>query len=1116
MDVRRARAGRFSLLLLDDGEVLITDIACEYRMFLNTDCESGSSSFPSRLCGEARSGRVKVGTRNIFFDSDDWRDPVVKIPITSVTCVALSRAPSVVLSPRRSLSRVLSSPSRSSSPLWRSPRRTADRAPIAVDMTQLSLSPSRKTDTVIVDSTIVIFQREHGADHPYTEAQIQGKHLLSPMYAEACTLEAELESLKNINAISSRRAREAALLELVQEREKRIPFDITLLQYGSLEGDGRDFAASAIYALSRAPGRVKITSKNLYFMPIHGDANRSVECVHLNLLVSVRRLRHGCSNAALEVAFAPTEAASLSESQTGVLKTLMLTFDNIEARELAFSSLVSSVNKKIDIYDKNELHLALAKWRRGEMSNYDYLMYLNMASGRSFNDLSQYPVFPWILSDYTSNDLNLDDPAVFRDLSKPIGALDEMRLAALKQRYHEMPPPRFFYGTHYSTPAYLINYLVRAAPGAMLRLQNGRFDMPDRLFHSMAETWKGVCSNPADVKELIPEFYALDYSKNLSSGIVASNAAAGQFLENVLGLELGTRQDGKRVDAVELPPWAKGSSSRFVRKLREALECQIVSERLHQWIDLIFGFKSRNEDACNIFYTDVALPNSLNSQEMRALTYDDIAQMETIYLEFGRTPNQIFFHSHPSRFENSSEITANNSTYLFSQSSIAPIVSSISSESDSAARWTIRGASDGGPNANTGLNRKQSSMQQSAHAKDVNELKIKCMRSLPDLAEKSSKKSMFRLKSSSSQLKSAKTSKNSLEGSSLTSFMLGSSQAHVKIVDATLVDVLPRARPSEISMEKKSSENKEENSSRYAICTLSSDYYLRLNLGSEVLRSRLLDGACCVATMDSGLVAYGTANGSLGYYHINSGRAHMMINYAHESRVSSIAFVPGLHILISGARDASVKVWQVQRVRNSGACALLCALELDAESPVLEISATCNYACSCSHSEDEGLEWAVRRLVIAALTADGSLLVWQPTEYSAGDALLDIQWRLQLGQVSQAPVVTQRMCWLSPVHKKSRAIAVISPCGEFVRVWIPGKEMSKVLIRSVKATCVASIDDSCTLLVGNDNGVVEHYDETGFCIGRRETEAYELMRLLVRGDGGGLFSLGSGKIAVQM
>ena len=49
-------------------------------------------------------------------------------------------------------------------------------------------------------------------------------------------------------------------------------------------------------------------------------------------------------------------------------------------------------------------------------------MRLNELAGRTYNDLNQYPVFPWVLSDYTSQTLDLSDCDVFRDFSKPMGA----------------------------------------------------------------------------------------------------------------------------------------------------------------------------------------------------------------------------------------------------------------------------------------------------------------------------------------------------------------------------------------------------------------------------------------------------------------------------------------------------------------------------------------------------------------------------------------------------------------------------------------------------------------------------------------------------------------------
>jgi hypothetical protein len=74
------------------------------------------------------------------------------------------------------------------------------------------------------------------------------------------------------------------------------------------------------------------------------------------------------------------------------------------------------------------------RWQRREISNFEYLMYLNTISGnlldeiffgkivfilgRSYQDFNQYPIFPWIIADYESEKLDLNAPATYRDLSK--------------------------------------------------------------------------------------------------------------------------------------------------------------------------------------------------------------------------------------------------------------------------------------------------------------------------------------------------------------------------------------------------------------------------------------------------------------------------------------------------------------------------------------------------------------------------------------------------------------------------------------------------------------------------------------------------------------------------
>lgn len=57
---------------------------------------------------------------------------------------------------------------------------------------------------------------------------------------------------------------------------------------------------------------------------------------------------------------------------------------------------------------------AVELWREGHLTNWHYLTILNTLSGRSYNDLMQYPVLPFVLADYTSEVLDLEDPKSYR------------------------------------------------------------------------------------------------------------------------------------------------------------------------------------------------------------------------------------------------------------------------------------------------------------------------------------------------------------------------------------------------------------------------------------------------------------------------------------------------------------------------------------------------------------------------------------------------------------------------------------------------------------------------------------------------------------------------------
>ncbi|KAG5189975.1 BEACH domain-containing protein [Tribonema minus] len=349
-------------------------------------------------------------------------------------------------------------------------------------------------------------------------------------------------------------------------------------------------------------------------------------------------------------------------------RNFLLTLEDRETREAVYSELMGHVEEE----ERSQVSAGkfrsptgmTERWQAGLISNFEYLMHLNTLAGRSYNDLTQYPVFPWVLADYHSDTLDLNNPDSYRDLSKPMGALDPAREESFRERYASMiggpddphATPPFHYGTHYSSAAIVLHYLIRLQPfsGHSVQMQGGQFDHANRLFNSLQQAWLASSGLSArvehqttqDIKELIPEFFYLP-----------------AFLENRNRYDLGRLADTDiPVDNVVLPPWARGSAREFVRLHRRALESDHVSANLHRWIDLIFGASQRGraaEAACNVFFY---------------LTYEGAVDLEAIenaaqrtalvqqIHEFGQTPAQLFTLPHPPRLVLPSQLERDQSS----------------------------------------------------------------------------------------------------------------------------------------------------------------------------------------------------------------------------------------------------------------------------------------------------------------------------------------------------------------------------------------------------------------------------------------------------------------------
>jgi factor associated with neutral sphingomyelinase activation len=432
-------------------------------------------------------------------------------------------------------------------------------------------------------------------------------------------------------------------LEVLMKPMLERPFDVRNLVDVREQIITTNLHCSITTPLQSRPGTLFLTNERIYFQPAMGGGNvgggnttvdatsssttRADSWLQRNVVAYARRY-NGLRDSAIELYWSPDTTTSSST---------LFTLNRRHDREQIIHSLLSNHSNNLPcLTDRDFVVLIVYEWQKNCISNYEYILALNCAAGRSFHDLSRYPVFPWVIADYESSKLDLARESTFRDLSKPVGALNEDRLQYFQTRLKGMQDMEeaFLYGTHYSAPGYVLYFLIRSMPEHMLCLQNGKFDAPDRIFDSVSQCYNSVLTNHADVKELIPEFY--------------NDGNDFDFLINVKGLQLGATQNGDRVNDVKLPPWAK-SARDFVKKNRKALESDICTRMLPRWLDLIFGYKSRGEGAAeanNIFHHNAYLgPIDLAGMQ----TEEERFQAELQATEFGIVPDKIFQKAHPQK-----------------------------------------------------------------------------------------------------------------------------------------------------------------------------------------------------------------------------------------------------------------------------------------------------------------------------------------------------------------------------------------------------------------------------------------------------------------------------------
>ncbi len=356
-----------------------------------------------------------------------------------------------------------------------------------------------------------------------------------------------------------------------------------------------------------------------------------------------------------------------------------------------------------EIKDKNLISLDnfIEQWKNNNISTYKFLMILNLLGNRSFNDLYQYPIFPWIFFSNEENEnenninkknknlmkykiLNFDKNSnykiILRPLELPLGQIDlypvsKFRINSYNENYLNIKNKylnskknlydkdniclAFHYNINYSNPPKICNYLLRIIPYSFLNieLQGDYFTDQSRIFNNLYNTSKNVLTLIGDIKELIPEIY---YLPELYYNI-------NDFNFKDKNLNLNNIELFKFFDKIKLPKNKEDYINKyflFCKFCLDLLENECVSKKINLWFDLIFGKEqkpSNPEKIKNLFRPECYYEYSPNfnylSKDEKFFLYQQV--------EFGLIPKQLLINEYfpekkKQNFQNFEKNTINN------------------------------------------------------------------------------------------------------------------------------------------------------------------------------------------------------------------------------------------------------------------------------------------------------------------------------------------------------------------------------------------------------------------------------------------------------------------------
>ena len=287
------------------------------------------------------------------------------------------------------------------------------------------------------------------------------------------------------------------------------------------------------------------------------------------------------------------------------------------------------ISEPINYFDKKDFK---SKYKKGEITNFQYLLLLNKFSTRTYNNNSQYLVFPVIYINLEKN--------IPRDLSKAICLNKEESELDMLKYVTNFNVMKCYFNNHYSTSAYILYYLVRLIPYTYLQIefQSGKFDVAERIF-SNYNNYCTALTTSSENRELIPEFFHnyefcinLNYNyigKMMHSNLLINNFNSNRY-KNSVQFILNHR---KNLDKLNIVPWINNIFG--YNQLNESKEVMNLFP--------LYSYEQYNDFDKGIFNMKDKLKNDEN---LYLELYNDIRGKIAI-LDLGITPAQLFKSAHP-------------------------------------------------------------------------------------------------------------------------------------------------------------------------------------------------------------------------------------------------------------------------------------------------------------------------------------------------------------------------------------------------------------------------------------------------------------------------------------